>query len=538
VERDFERLRGGPFDLLVIGGGIYGAWTAYDAVLRGLRVALVEKHDWAAGTSSSSSKLIHGGLRYLRYLRLGQVRKGLHERRRLQRLGPHRVRPLRFVLPLYSGSVGRLKLKAGLWLYDRLAGRERILERHCSLSRAEVLERYDFLDPAGLRGGFTFGDCQTDDARFTLEIVDGAVEAGAVAVNRAAATELLVDGGRVVGAHVADVESDDSLDVRAEVTVNCAGAWSEPLVAAHRPQGSRLTRLSKGVHLVMPPLPTERGFLLVSRSHGHVVFMIPWYGRTLLGTTDSDYEGPPEEARVEESDIAYLLEQANAVLGKGSWEVSDAVSSFVGLRTLPVTRHGASASVTREWSVEEPLPQLFMSVGGKYTSARVDAGFLVHRVASRLGREYVPCPTTELDLPWKPEDRFGSWFARMLERGLSVGVDEATAQCCLYRYGLRVDRLFDMVEKLPRLAGRIVPDATFCLGELVYTAKYEMARSLEDVFVRRVPLMRISPPPLDRLRLAAQVMGKILGWSDERKQREVASLAPQSPPALVTDERQ
>jgi glycerol-3-phosphate dehydrogenase len=177
MERDYQKLKQGPFDVLVIGGGIYGAWVAYDAALRGMKVALVEKHDWAAGTSSASSKLIHGGLRYLEYSRFGLVRKGLDERKRLWELGPHRVRPLRFVMPLYAGSrVGRMRLKLGLWLYDRLARGEQPVPPHEQLTGEDLAQSYDFLETHGLRGGFTFGDCVTDDARLTLEIVDGAQE--------------------------------------------------------------------------------------------------------------------------------------------------------------------------------------------------------------------------------------------------------------------------------------------------------------------------------------------------------------------------
>jgi glycerol-3-phosphate dehydrogenase len=523
MERDFERLRDGSFDLLVIGGGIYGAWTAYDAALRGLRVALVERRDWASGTSSASSKLIHGGLRYLRSLQIGQVRKSLLERRRLRRLGPHRVHPLRFVLPLYARSpVGRLKLKTGLWLYDRLASHERATGEHHGMGRAEMLQRFELLEPKGLHGGFTFGDCRTDDARFTLEIVDGAAEAGAVAVNHAAVIELRLDGGRVVGAVVRDEETGATVDVDAQVTACCTGAWSDRLIGPRREGAPPLVRFSKGVHLVMPPLPTDRAFMLLTRAHGGVAFMIPWYGRTLLGTTDTEHVGEPEAARVDDAEVDYLLAQANAVLRDVQWDASDIGGRFVGLRTFPAGRGGPSASLSRAWQVEEPLPHLFVSVGGKFTGARADAAFLVHKALGRMGRGFSPSPTLELGLPWRPQERYRTWIGRMLDRGLSVGLDEETSNNCLVRYGSRAERVFELVAKLPQLAERVVPEAPFCLGEVVHAAKNEMARTLEDVFVRRVPLMYLAAPPAHRIRLAAQIMARRLGWSDERRDRAVA----------------
>ena len=218
MKREFEKLRTGPFDLLVIGGGIYGAWIAYDAALRGLRVAIVEKEDWAAGTSSASSKLIHGGLRYLEHRHFGLVRRALDERRRLCRLAPHRMAPLRFVLPVYEGArAGRLRLKLGLWLYDRLGGKRQPVPRHESLARADFQRDYPFIEQDRLRGGFTYGDVVTDDARYTLEIVDGAIGAGVVAVNRAEAHGLLQEFGRVAGARIEDRETGKRIEVRATV---------------------------------------------------------------------------------------------------------------------------------------------------------------------------------------------------------------------------------------------------------------------------------------------------------------------------------
>jgi len=514
MERDFSRLGGEPFDLLVIGGGIYGAWTAYDAALRGLRVALVERSDWAAGTSSASSKLIHGGLRYLEHWQFSLVRKSLVERRRLARLGPHRVHATRFVLPVYRGDhVGRLKLRAGLWLYDRLGGKNPPVELHRPRSRRALLRDYP-LAPAGLVGGFTFGDCQTDDARFTLEIVDGAVEAGAVAVNHARASRLLTSGENVAGAEVEDLESGRSIEVRAGVTVNCCGPWCNELID-DRP-GVRRPRIrrTKGVHLVMPALPVDDAFLLTSSEDGRVVFLLPWYGRTLVGTTDTDFEGDLDDLRVEDAEVSYLLARANRAFDRPLWNAGDVIAAFAGVRTLAGGTGLASPSaVTREWRLDEPLPRLLVPVGGKFTSARVEAQRIVNRVLDRLGRERILGRTARIPLPWAPNELQSS--------GPGNGLDRETLASCQSRNGLRLEKIFERLLEPPTLARRIVPDLPFCMAEVAHAARDEMARTLEDVLRRRVPLLLLCRLDEPTLREVADIAGAELGWSTQRRRDEV-----------------
>jgi glycerol-3-phosphate dehydrogenase len=535
VNREFQRLAESPFDLLVIGGGIYGAWAAYDAALRGMRVALVERHDWAAGTSSASTKLIHGGLRYLEHREFKLVRKTLAERGLLMKLGPHRVRPLRILLPIYTDTrVGRRRLRLGLWLYDWLAGRRRVIEKHRKLSRRRTRFSYRFLNASGLVCGFTFSDCQTDDARFVLELVDGVVQAGAVAVNRARATRLLVQHDSVVGAHIEDVETGKSIEVLAKLTLNCAGPWGQKLVETHRPVARPLARLSKGAHLVLPELPTSDGVLLFTRSHGGVVFMLPWQGRTLLGTTDTEFQGDPDRLRVESSELTYLLAQANHVLGASTWQERDVISAFAGLRVLPVTEDGSTAAVSRELAIEEPLPNLLTPIGGKYTSARADAESLIDIATDRLGERHRRGVTSVRPLPWAPAGRYRRWLRRSVTRGLELGLDEATVEACQMRYGNRIARIFDLVSEQPALAGRLHPDVPFCLAEVVHAVKYEMARSLEDVVRRRVPLLLLARPTQVELLQAADLMGPFLDWSDRRKHDEVAAVF-RKPGANVVD---
>lgn len=524
MKREFAKLGDGPFDLLVIGGGIYGAWVAYDAALRGLSVALVEKNDWAAGTSSASSKLIHGGLRYLEHFRFGLVRKSLEERSLLSRLGPHRVQPLRFVIPIYSDSrVGRLRMRIGLSLYDWLAGKHRRVARHDSLRRADLVRQFRFLNPRGLKGGLTYGDSLTDDARLTLEVVDGALQAGAIAVNRARATELLADGSTVIGARVKDCESDEVIDIRAAVTANCAGPWSNQLVESLQPSAAPPLRLSSGIHLVLPALPCDDAFLLLSKRHGGVVFLIPWYGRTLLGTTDTEFDGDPDRLKVNLAGQAYLLAQANEVLKDFPWREHDIISSFAGIRTLPGAT-GSSSDVTRELRIEEPLPNLLLRAGGKLTSARVDAAQVVDLAMKRLGLQASRSLTGDQPLPWCPAGSYHDWLHDTLIEGLELGLDEMTINNCQRRYGTNIRRLYGILSDSPGLSARIVPDAPFCLAEIVHAARHEMARSLEDVMRRRMPLVLISKLSYETMMLAAGLMGPALGWSERRRQNEAVAL--------------
>ncbi len=522
MKRDFDCLRDAPFDLLVVGGGIYGAWTALDGALRGLKVALVERDDWGAGTSSASSKLIHGGLRYLQHLHLKLVHKSLAERRLLATLAPHQVRPLRFLFPTDGGFAGRRLLGAGLTLYDLLAGTGQPVIGHRGLSRTAVAAAYPYLDTGRLTGAFTYGDCGTDDARLTCEVVDGAWRAGAAGVNRARVEELLVAGGRVVGARVADGESDANLEVEARLTVLAAGPWAEGILprAARRHTYARYT---KGVHLVMGPLPTDGALLLVARSDGRVFFVIPWYGRTLVGTTDTDYLGDPSQVAVEPADIDYLLTELRAHCPGLGWDESSILGSFAGLRTLRHVDGVSPSAVSREWHLATPMAGLLMPVGGKLTAARADAAKIVRRALRLLGRSDGVSPTRHRPLPWAPPLPFESWLAEESAASTALGLDRETAHWAAHRFGTRLADLHALVGGDPTLARRLTPGAPFCRAEVVLAARDEMARGLEDALRRRMPatlLATLDPPTAAD---AAALMGGVLGWSGERQAAEVAA---------------
>jgi glycerol-3-phosphate dehydrogenase len=523
--RDIGRLETGVFDLLVVGGGIYGAWTAYTASLLGLDTALIERDDWASGTSSASSKLIHGGLRYLERLRVGQVHKSLVERKRLARLAPHRVTPLRFAIPLYRGDrVGKWRLRAGLSLYDAIAGAGQPVSRHEYLSAGETARRYPFLAAGGLKGAFTYGDCLTDDSRFTLEVVAAAAGAGAAVANYVTAERLLTAGGRAAGVVAVDRNGGTTMEVRARVVVNATGPWAPSVMDGAAAPGP--TRLVKGVHLVLPALPVGDAFLLFTRRDRRVCFVIPWCGRTLLGTTDTDFAGDPAEARVDAADVDYLLTEVRRVLPQVGWDRSSILGGFAGVRALRDAPGQTAESLSREWILESPMPGLLVSTGGKFTSARPDARKIVGRVLGMVGRSGRSAdPTSDRGLPWYPAGApWTDWRAAAAASGVEAGLDPGASEAIVARYGARSQDVFALILERPEWGSRLVPDLPFVRAELVYSSQHEMIVTLEDLLRRRIPLTILSPPD-ERVAVdAAQLAAGAMGWTDDRRAAEVEAV--------------
>lgn len=528
--RDCDRLEHEPHDLLVIGGGIYGAWTAYDAALRGLRVALIEKGDWASGTSSASTKLIHGGLRYLEQARFGLVRKALTERRLLATLGPHRVKPMQFLVPLYNeGRIGARRLRLGLWLYDRLAGEG----QHTNLRPECVRDAYPFLRGETLGGGCTYRDCQTDDAQFTLEVVWGAQQAGATVANYVEASELLVSKNRVTGAVLRDHRSERSFEVHAAITILTTGPWASRMMIDSRPAAP--LRTTKGVHLILPALPTDDAMLFTARQDGRVFFIIPWYNRSLLGTTDTDYAGDPDDVRIDDRDIEYLLEEANGYCDAPQWDRSRVLGAFAGVRALKDDPGRAPSSVSRKWNLESPREGLLVSVGGKYTSARAEAATIVQRALRNVGRNAGgSSPTRTKPFPWAPPRPVDRWVSELTEAGARRGLDRSTAELMCERYGARCADLHTLIGQTPSLAKRIHPELPFCRAELVYGVTETMALTLEDLLRRRTPVLILAPARRDVLEATASLVTPLLGWSEGQRRAEVSRTLTLHPPGLAS----
>jgi len=514
MKRDFSALQGG-FDLLVCGGGIYGAWTAYDATLRGLKVALVEQGDWAGATSSASSKLIHGGLRYLETYDFKLVRKALKERQLLLEIGPHRVWPLRFGVPVYADSRnGTLLLKAGLTLYDALAGFPGEPMQHHHFFKQGFTSRFPYLHDDGLRGGFTYGDAQTDDARLVLELVAGAMAHGAVCVNYAQLEAWQEEGGRVCGAQVRDLLSGEMRKVSARQCVSTSGRW-----AMLDGQARAWCRLSKGVHLVLPALPAQEAVLLTAKKDGRVFFIIPWYGRTLLGTTDTDYQGDVAQVKVEDADIDYLLAAANDYL-KQHWSRTDVIGSYVGVRVMKQSDVAHPSATSRDWESRTAANGLHHAIGGKLTSAREDAAVIVDTVCAELGVA-ATCASKGRALPWAPQGDFAAW---MSESGMSaqrLGIDDESGRWLMRRHGARIAKVFAIVAETPQHAARIVPEVPVIHADLLLCARAEMAVHLSDLLRRRMPLLILANLDANRLRQLAELVAPVLGWDAQRITDEV-----------------
>jgi glycerol-3-phosphate dehydrogenase len=513
MKRDFRLLAGQSFDLLVCGGGIYGAWTAYDAALRGLRVAIVEQGDWASATSSASSKLIHGGLRYLETYDFRLVRKALAERQMLLQVAPHRVWPLRFGVPVYADSrVGSLRLKAGLTLYDTLAGGLGPDMAHHHFGRAEFAGRFPILADEGLQGGFSYGDAQTDDARLVLELIAGAQAAGAVCVNYCRLTGLLETDGRASGATVRDSIGQGEVQVAARQIVHAGGQWM-----ATSPPGRDWCRLDKGIHLVMPRMLDE-ALLLTAKSDGRVFFMIPWYGRTLLGTTDGDYRGAPDRVAVEPEEMAYLLAEANHYL-KRAWTEQDIIGSYAGVRVMKRSDESA-ASVSRDWELKTAPNGAHYSIGGKLTSAREDATHIVDAVCAELGVS-TPCATRNRLFPWAPEQEYSAWAAAAGVQAGQLGIDPESAGWLMRRHGKRVGEVFRLIADDAHLAERVVAALPFIYADLLWSARDEMVVHLDDLLRRRMPLLILAQLTAAELRRIAETVAATLGWDDAALNREI-----------------
>jgi glycerol-3-phosphate dehydrogenase len=530
-----ESIAGQHFEVVVIGGGITGAGVALDAASRGYSVALLERGDYAVGTSSRSSKMVHGGLRYLQNFDLGLVREALLERQLMVQLAPHLVYPTPFLVAALGEERRDRKLGLGLNMYDVMAttrvGRSRrelraskqedegfywSPDRHRTIARDEVLELVPALAVREPKDAYLFYDCQTDDVRLVLTILGEAERFGAVTLNGADVTEVLAAGGRATGVAAVEAESGERFEVGADHVVNATGVWADTI----RPEvveEEDVPRIapSRGTHLILDQadLPMGDAACIVPAGEGRMIFSLPWYGRTLVGTTDSDYDGDTVHPKPAGEDVGYLLEAVNEFFGT-SLSQSDLVGAYAGVR--PLISSGdprKSVDISRKAELYETSSGMLTITGGKLTTWRRMAKQTVDRLVEREGRD-APCHTAELPLGM-------AMATEDMDAPDGVG-EEALAQLA-FRYGHASRAVLELARNDPKLAAPIAPGRPDLLAEVAIAARREQARSVADVLLRRTRLGILAAPQLRTaaaVRPVADVLGAELGWSRRRVKQE------------------
>ena len=509
------------FDLLVIGGGITGAGVARDAALRGLRVALVEKDDYASGTSSRSSRLVHGGVRYLEHGQLRLVFESSRERRTLQRIAPHLVRPLAFTWPVYRGArVPRWKLGAGLLLYDVLSlFRNR---RHERLDASAVRAIEPALRTDALVGGARYWDAATDDVRLTLATVLSAQRAGAVVLNHAMVVGLLREDGRVAGATVTSAPDDATTTVHATVVVNATGPWSDEIERMANAAASAGVRGSKGVHVSVARsrIGNASAVTLTAPQDGRVMFVLPSGRYTIIGTTDTYDATQPNEVHATRRDVTYLLEAANHYFPDARLIEQDVVSAWAGIR--PLAAHGATgapSSASREHSIVETVPGLLRVTGGKLTTYRSMAAEVVDHVERALGR--APSASRTATLPLAGGDL--SDLQEEVAHAVGETGDEAIARRLVQAHGSAWHGVWSLTHADPALEAPVEPGLPYLHAELLHSVTHEQALTLGDLLIRRTPVaFETRDHGRSAARRIAHVVARWLHWSPKEVDDAVA----------------
>jgi glycerol-3-phosphate dehydrogenase len=519
----WERLDSEEFDVLVVGGGVTGAGAALDAATRGLRVALVEARDYASGTSSRSSKLFHGGLRYLEQMNFGLVREALRERElMLTRIAPHLVKPVSFLYPLTHRVWERPYVGAGMTLYDTMGG-GRSVPRHKHLTRGGARRLAPALKPDALTGAIRYYDAQADDARHTLTVVRTAAAYGARVLNSAELIAFNRAGERLVGARVRDIETGDEINVTASVVINATGVWTDDLQTLAGGRGRFHVRASKGVHIVVPRdrINSETGLIL--RTEKSVLFVIPWTTHWIIGTTDTDWSLDKAHPAASRADIDYILEHVNSVLAVPLTH-DDIQGVYAGLRPLLSGESEESSQLSREHAVARPQPGLISIAGGKYTTYRVMAADAVDAAREDIGGS-VPDSVTE-HIPLVGAEGYPAMVNQIDSLAKRYHLPGWRMQHLLDRYGSLADELLALASQDPALLEPLHGAEEYLTVEILYAATHEGALHLDDLLARRT---RISIETPDRGVTAADGVARLvadeLGWDDDRVSNEVAAYA-------------
>ncbi len=530
------RIRAGTFDVLVVGGGITGAGVALEAAARGLSVALVERGDFAQGTSSWSTKLVHGGLRYLPMFDVAQVREGLEEQNALLRNAPHLVRPLPFLLPLYRGARRPLGLRLppvlraglpagmvmGLWAYDLLAGR-RGARRHRTLGPTGAAAVVPPLRLDGLRRAYVYFDGLTDDVRLTLTVLKTAAGLGALAVNYVEAVGVVAAAGRVTGVRLADRLTGDRFDVPARTVINAAGVWAEEVARFAGPPTFRIRR-AKGVHLVCSNtrMRMHRAALVLPETDDErIAFIVPWQGVLLVGTTDTEWDRAGDEAEITRDDVSYLLDHASRFL-RVPLDRRDVIGAYAGLRPLISAGSGSSARLSRRHGVVRSVPGFYSIIGGKLTTFRRMAEDVVNAATGlRMGT-----PSRTRTLPVCGAEGLVEALPALRARARALRLPRATLLHLIRTHGTETSGILDLVEERRALGEPLASGCPHIGAEVVAAVRDEMAVTLADVLLRRTRLAHLLPDQGTGIagRIAA-LMGDELEWPADARAARTAEYA-------------
>ena len=508
-----KSLRDDQFDILVIGGGINGVGIALDAASRGLKVALVEMADFASGTSSRSSKLIHGGLRYLEQYDFKLVREALQERELMvTTLAPHLVKPVSFLYPLTEKFKERTYVGAGMALYDALRGFKRALPWHKHISQRELSEIAPSLRLDLITGGYQYFDAQVDDARHTMMIARTAAKYGAVITTRTSCKQLIKKGRRVEGALIQDLESGAEFEVRAKSTIMAAGVWTDPLYESFAVKPGYRVRMSKGAHIVVPGNAIKSTTGVIIKTDLSVLFIIPWGDKWIVGTTDTDYESDRSSPLASREDVNYILAQANRVL-EPKLERSQVIGVFAGLRPLVSSDPDSpTTELSREHVVDHPVPGFVTIAGGKYTTYRVMSEDAVNSAVADLKR-LVPDSCTET-LAIVGADGYSVLLNKADELAREYGISKETIDHLLNRHGALFSEVLEPALSDKSLLDPLIDQLPYLKAEILYAVTHEGARSVDDVLSRRTRInFEAKDQGLGAAKEVASIIGRVLGWS-------------------------
>ena len=506
------------FDILVIGGGINGVGIALDAASRGLSVALVESGDFASGTSSKSSKLIHGGLRYLEQYDFRLVREALYERELMvTTLSPHLVKPVSFLYPLHEKLIERTYVGAGMALYDALRGFKRALPWHKHLTQKKVSEIAPSLRLDVITGGFQYFDAQVDDARHTMSIARTAAKYGAVITTRTRCEEVIKNGKRVVGAKIRDLVSDEVIEVRAKATIMASGVWSDQLHEKFGLKAGYSVRMSKGSHILVPKSAINSQSGVIIKTDLSVLFIIPWGEQWIVGTTDTDYQASKEEPLASSDDVSYIINQANRVL-EPKLRRDQVIGVFAGLRPLVSTDPDSpTTKLSREHVVDSPAPGFVSIAGGKYTTYRVMAEDAVDEAVNHL-RRIVPDSTTE-NLAIIGAEGYSVLINKIPKLAKEYGLAEDTIRHLLDRYGSLFEEVLAQAKDDSTLLEPLIEGLPYIKAEALYAITHEAALSIDDLLSRRT---RIAFEASDSGLSITSYLGELLGRYVGLEKKEIA----------------